>query len=214
MTTRVRRFAQKAPIFLLALAPVGYLAWAAYAGALSANPISDITNETGVWTLRFLAVTLAITPMRRLTGWNWVIRYRRMFGLFAFFYGSLHFLTDLWLDQFFDLGGIVKDVAKRPFITVGFAAFLAMLPLAITSTKGWIRRLGGRRWQALHRLAYVAAAAGVIHYWWLVKADTIRPIRYGIVVGLLLGIRAGYRYAGVRSHTPRRLPITVRAVEE
>jgi sulfoxide reductase heme-binding subunit YedZ len=182
----LRRTILKAPVFLAGLAPAAWLAWAAWTDALGANPISEITNETGTWTLRCLVLTLAITPLRRVTGWNWLVRYRRTIGLFAFFYASLHFLTYIWLDQFFDFHEIVKDVAKRPFITVGFTAFVLLVPLALTSTRAWIRRLGGRRWQALHRLVYVSASAGVIHYWWLVKADTRRPIRYGIIVGVLL----------------------------
>ncbi len=182
----------KPVVFVACLAPVGYLAYGVLTNSLSANPISDITNETGVWTLRLLALTLLVTPLRRVTGWNWLIRYRRMIGLFAFFYGSLHFTTYVWLDQFFDLHAIVKDVTKRPFITVGFTAFLLMIPLALTSTAGWIRRLGGRKWNQLHRLVYVSAALGVVHYYWLVKADTTRPIRYGVIVTTLLAARLVY----------------------
>jgi sulfoxide reductase heme-binding subunit YedZ len=158
-------------------------------GQLGANPISEITKETGTWTLRFVVLTLAITPLRRLTGWNALVRYRRMMGLFAFFYGTLHFLTYVWLDQFFGVASIIKDVVKRPFITVGFAAFLLMVPLAVTSTTGWIRRLGGKRWQALHRLVYATALMGVVHYWWLVKADISRPLAYGAIVAMLLAVR-------------------------
>ncbi len=176
-------------VFLVCLGPVGWLTYGAFTDALGANPISEITNETGVWTLRFLAITLAITPLRKLTKWNVLIRYRRMFGLFAFFYGCLHFTTYVWLDQFFALDEIVKDVAKRPYITVGFTAFVLMIPLAWTSTAGWIRRLGGKRWNLLHRLIYVSAVLGVIHYLWLVKADTIRPVRYGLIIGGLLVAR-------------------------
>ena len=187
---RLRRFLQKAPVFLACLAPVVWLAWAGVSGHLGANPISEVTKETGTWTLRFVVLTLAITPLRRLTGWNVLVRYRRMLGLFAFSYGTLHFLTYLWLDQFFDLASITKDVIKRPFITVGFAAFLLMVPLALTSTTGWIRRLGGRRWQALHRLVYGTATLGVVHYWWLVKADVSRPLAYGAIVVTLLAARA------------------------
>jgi methionine sulfoxide reductase heme-binding subunit len=179
-------------LFVLCLGPVAWLAWAAAADALGANPISEITNETGVWTLRFLALTLAITPLRRATGWNVLVRFRRMLGLFAFFYGSLHFLTYVWLDQFFALDDILKDIAKRPFITVGFTAFVLMVPLAVTSTAGWIRRLGGRRWNQLHRLVYASACLGVIHYYWLVKADVARPVRYGLIVGGLLFARGVY----------------------
>jgi sulfoxide reductase heme-binding subunit YedZ len=189
---RWRRLATKAPVFVAALAPAGYLAWGAATGGLGANPIDAITDETGTWTLRFLALTLLVTPLRRLTGWNALVRYRRMLGLFAFFYGSLHFFTWAWLDQFFAIDEMVADVVKRPFITVGFAAFVLMVPLAVTSTAGWIRRLG-RRWQMLHRLVYVSAALGVVHYWWLVKADTARPLRYAVIVGALLGARLLFR---------------------
>ena len=202
-STAIRRFLVKAPIFLGALLPLAWLAWGAFTDNLGANPIDVITDETGTWTLRFLVLTLAITPLRRWTGWNALVRFRRMLGLFAFFYGSLHFLTYLWLDQFFDLGEIVKDVAKRPFITVGFTAFVLMLPLALTSTKGWIRRLG-RRWQLLHRLVYVSAALGVLHYLWLVKADTARPLRYAAIVGTLLGARLWWaaRHRAAQTRAP------------
>ena len=192
-------------IFVAALAPVVWLTWAALTNNLSANPLSDVTNETGVWTLRFVCITLAITPLRRLTGWHAVIRLRRMLGLFAFFYGSLHFLTYVVLDRFAGLdfpdgivawrtltdlaASVVSDIGKRPFITVGFTAFVLMIPLAATSTAGMIRRLGGRRWQLVHRLVYVTAIAGVVHYWWLVKADVRRPLAYGAVVASLLGFR-------------------------
>ncbi len=207
---RLRRFLQKAPLFLACLAPLAWLAWAGFAGRLGANPISEVTKETGTWTLRFVVLTLAITPVRKLTGWNLLVRYRRMLGLFAFFYGSLHFLTYVWLDQFFDAASITKDVVKRPFITVGFAAFLLMLPLALTSTTGWIRRLGGKRWQRLHRLIYVTAMLGVVHYWWLVKADIARPLTYGAIVATLLAARVALRVTpkpaarGVPAPTARR----------
>jgi methionine sulfoxide reductase heme-binding subunit len=180
-------------------------AWPALTGNLSANPLEDITHRTGDWTIRFLCVTLAITPLRRVTGWNGVIRFRRMAGLFAFFYGTLHFLTWAILDRFLSLdfpngmlswtavrtmtSSIGGDIAMRPFITVGFAAFVAMLPLAATSTAGMIRRLGGRRWQLLHRLVYFSAIAGVVHYWWLVKSDIRQPLMYGVIVAILLSSR-------------------------
>jgi methionine sulfoxide reductase heme-binding subunit len=134
-------------------------------------------------------VTLSITPLRKLTGQLWLIRYRRMFGLFAFFYATLHFLTYICLDKFFDLHEMLADVAKRRFITIGFTGFILLVPLALTSTSGWIRRLGGKRWQTLHRLIYASALAGVIHYWWLVKADITKPVRYAFILGLLLGYR-------------------------
>ena len=160
-------------VFLACLIPLALLGWKAHSSTLGANPIEVITHATGDWTLRFLLITLAITPIRKLTGQLWLIRYRRMFGLFAFFYGTLHFLTYIWLDKFFDLHEMLHDVAKHRFITVGFAGFVLLIPLALTSTTGWIRRLGGKRWQVLHRLIYFSAIAGVIHYWWLVGLVTI-----------------------------------------
>jgi methionine sulfoxide reductase heme-binding subunit len=205
-------------VFLAALGPLSWLVWAALTGNLSANPLSDITNETGVWTLRFLCITLAVTPLRRITGWNWVIRFRRMFGLFAFFYGTLHFLTYVIVDRFAsldfpdgivalrtirDLGASVgQDIVKRPFITVGFTAWSLMVPLAVTSTAGMIRRLGGRRWNLLHRLVYVSAVAGVIHYWWQVKADVRRPEAYALVVGALLVFRLAWARWHARAAAP------------
>jgi methionine sulfoxide reductase heme-binding subunit len=183
-----RRFV-KVAVFLVCLTPVVWLVSAALTSHLSANPIMDITERTGTWALRFILITLCVTPLRRLTGWNAVIRYRRMLGLFAFFYGFLHFLTYVWLDQFFSLADIVQDVYKRPFITAGFSSFVLMIPLAITSTKKWISRLGGKQWQLLHRLTYVCAIAGVVHYLWLVKADLRRPLVYGFLLSILLGFR-------------------------
>jgi methionine sulfoxide reductase heme-binding subunit len=175
--------------FLACLLPLARLGWKAYTHNLGANPIEVITHSTGDWILIFLLVTLAITPLRKLTGQLWLIRFRRMFGLFAFFYASLHFLTYIWLDKFFDVHEMLADVAKRRFITAGFTGFVFLIPLAITSTSGWIRRLGGRRWNLLHRLIYVSAAAGVIHYIWLVKADIRKPLQYAAVLALLLGYR-------------------------
>jgi len=195
-------------VFVACLGPLAYLAYAAVNRRLGANPIQEITFETGVWTLRFLTLTLLITPLRRLTGWNILITYRRMLGLYAFFYGCLHFTTYIWLDQFFDWRSIVKDVAKRPFITVGFTAFVLLIPLALTSTTGWIRRLGGRRWNLLHRLIYVSAALGVVHYYWLVKADTSRPIRYGAIVGTLLLVRLIHTMRQRRSAVPARVRVS------
>jgi sulfoxide reductase heme-binding subunit YedZ len=188
-----RRFLLKAPVFAACLAPALYLGVGAYAGTLGANPIKTITEETGTWTLRLLVATLAVTPLRRWAGLPGLIRFRRMLGLFAFFYGTLHLLTYVWLDQFFAVADILADIAKRPFITMGMAAFLSMVPLALTSTTGWIRRLG-RRWQALHRLVYFSAIGGVVHYWWLVKADTSRPLRYAAIVGVLLAARAAWTW--------------------
>ncbi|MGE0406850.1 MAG: sulfite oxidase heme-binding subunit YedZ [Candidatus Korobacteraceae bacterium] len=191
--------------FLASLIPLGRLVWKGFAGMLGANPIEVITRSTGTWTLVFLLITLSVTPLRKLAGVPWLIRFRRMAGLFAFFYGSLHFTTYVWLDQFFDWPGIVADIGKRPFVTAGFTAFVLMLPLALTSTQGWIRRLGGKRWQAVHRLIYASAIAGVLHYWWLVKADVRQPLVYGAVLAALLGYRVLKLLEGVRvrSASPR-----------
>jgi sulfoxide reductase heme-binding subunit YedZ len=179
----------KPVLFAACLVPMLWLAYAAAADALGANPIDTITEETGTWTLRLLLATLAVTPLRRLTGWNDLIKVRRMLGLFAFVYGVLHVSTYVVLDQFFDPASIFGDIVKRPFITAGATGFALMVPLAVTSTAGWIRRLGGRRWQQLHRLAYASAAAGVVHYYWLVKADVSRPLRYAAVLAVLLVAR-------------------------
>ncbi len=186
----------KPPVFLLCLIPFGLLLWRAAHENLGANPIEFVTHATGDWTLRFLGMTLAITPLRKLSGVTRLIRFRRMLGLFAFFYGCLHFMTYIWFDKFFDTSEMFKDVAKRPFITAGFTAFVLLVPLAVTSTAGWIRRLGGKRWQRLHRLVYVSAVAGVVHYYWLVKSDVRLPVLYGSIIGLLLGYRAAARLRG------------------
>jgi methionine sulfoxide reductase heme-binding subunit len=180
----------KAIVFALGLAPLAWLAWRAWNQDLGANPVEFLQHFTGNWTLRLIVATLAVTPLRKLLRLPDLIRFRRMIGLFAFFYGSLHFLTYLWLDKDFELREMLKDVGKRPFITAGFAAFLLMAPLAVTSTAGWIRRLGGKRWQLLHRLVYVSAAAAVVHYYWLVKSDVRLPLLYATLLGLLLGYRA------------------------
>lgn len=179
----------KPMVFFACLMPLARLAWRGYAGNLGANPIEVITHSTGDWTLIFLLVALSVTPLRKLTGQLWLIRFRRMFGLFAFFYVTLHFLTYVWLDKFFDLHEMFVDVAKRKFITVGFTGFVLLIPLAITSTSGWIRRLGGRWWNRLHQLIYLSAIAGVIHYYWLVKADVRKPLQYAAILSLLLGYR-------------------------
>jgi methionine sulfoxide reductase heme-binding subunit len=160
-------------------------------GNLTANPIEFITHTTGDWTLRFLVITLAITPLRRILRLPQLIRFRRMLGLFAFFYACLHFSTWVGLDKFFDWTEMWRDVQKRRFITLGFTGFVLMIPLAITSTAGWIRRLGGKRWQILHRAIYFSAIAGVIHYYWLVKSDVRKPLEYALMVGVLLAWRLG-----------------------
>jgi methionine sulfoxide reductase heme-binding subunit len=202
------------------VAPAVYLTWAAFAGRLSADPLSDYRNETGVWALRFICITLLLTPLRRVTRLNLVSAFRRMMGLFAFFYATLHFVTYVVLDRYAGLvdypGGyfsaatmrnlaksVGDDIVKRPYITVGFTAFVLMIPLAITSTTGWIRRLGGKRWALVHRLIYATAIAGVVHYWWLVKADISRPETYAAIVAILLAVRLYFRYA-------RRRPAIVR----
>jgi sulfoxide reductase heme-binding subunit YedZ len=179
----------KVAVFVTCLVPLGLLAWAAYTQNLGANPIEKITHATGDWTLRFLLITLSITPLRKLLRVPSLIKFRRMLGLFAFFYACLHFTTYIWLDKFFNLHEMLADVAKRKFITVGFTAFILLIPLAATSTAGWIRRLGGKRWQVLHRLIYFSAIAGVIHYVWLVKADIREPLEYGTVLAALLAYR-------------------------
>jgi len=180
--------AAKVLVFLACLTPFVWLALRTLTGRLGINPVEDLELTTGIWALRFLIVTLAVTPVRRLTGWNRVIQYRRMFGLFTFFYACVHFCIYIGVDQFFAFGFILKDVVKRPFITMGFTAFILMIPLALTSTKGWIRRLG-RRWQLLHRLIYISAVCASVHYLWKVKVMIGSPVYYAIVIGLLLGFR-------------------------
>jgi sulfoxide reductase heme-binding subunit YedZ len=179
----------KLAIFPACIVPLANLAWKAATANLGANPIEAITHSTGDWTLIFLLVTLAITPLRRLAHQLWLIKLRRMFGLFAYFYGCLHFLTYIWLDQGFDVHSMIKDVYKRPFITMGFTAFVLLAPLAGTSTRKMIQRLGGRRWQWLHRLIYASATVAIVHFTWAMKKDRHRPIEYGIVLAMLLGYR-------------------------
>ncbi len=180
--------AGKAVTFGLALIPLGYLCYWAWVGRLGANPVQTMTFLTGDWGLYFLLMTLAVTPLRRLSGWNWLQRFRRMLGLFAFFYVLLHFLVYLVFDQFFDLGSIAADIVKRPYITVGFTAFMLMIPLALTSTNAMMRRLG-RRWQQLHRLTYLIGVLAILHYLWLVKADIRSPLSFGTILAILLGYR-------------------------
>lgn len=179
----------KAILFLVALLPLAAIVWPFLRGYTVPNPLEFIQHATGDWTLRFLLITLTISPARKLLGVPELIRFRRMLGLFAFFYACLHFTTYLWFDKLFDLHEIWKDVYKRPFVTVGFTAFLLLIPLAITSTAGWVRRLGGRRWQMLHRAIYVIAICGVIHYYWLVKSAVVRPLTYAAIVAVLLAWR-------------------------
>ena len=182
----------KAAVFLVCLMPLGLLVWRGFNGGLTANPIEFITHTLGWWTLALLMVTLSVTPLRRLLDMPWLLRLRRMLGLYAFFYASLHFLTWLVIDQFFDWQDIVKDIIKRPYITIGFTAFVLLLPLAVTSTNAMVRRLGAARWQLLHRLVYVIATLGVVHFWWLVKSDIREPVMFAIVLTILLGVRLIY----------------------
>ena len=189
MENRLKRRLPTACVFLACLMPFIFLLAKGAMGNLGPNPVSDVTQDTGVWTLRFLLITLCVTPLRKLTSWSEVIKFRRMLGLFAFFYGLFHLMTYLLLDQSFSIPDIIQDVVKRPFITAGTAGFVLMIPLAITSTRKWISRLGGKRWQLLHRLVYVSSAAGVVHYLWLVKADITRPVRYSVLLSVLLAYR-------------------------
>lgn len=199
------RWVLKPIVFAAGLVPLSLLIWRALSDGLGANPLAEITHETGDWILRFMVITLAITPVRRLIGWNGLIRFRRMMGLYTFFYATLHFLIYVIADRFTGLAfldgivawstarelvaSVLDDIYKRPYITVGFIGLVAMIPLAVTSTAGWIRRLGGRNWQRLHRLIYLTAIAGVVHYWWLVKADVFEPAVYAGIVAVLLGFR-------------------------
>jgi sulfoxide reductase heme-binding subunit YedZ len=207
----------KVLLFLACLVPLALLLWGffgrtpldmtTWGAGLGANPIEKITHTTGDWTLRFLLITLAVTPLRKILKVPSLIRFRRMLGLFAFFYGCLHFLTYIWLDKFFNVHEMLADIAKRKFITIGFLGFVLLIPLALTSTAGWIRRLGGKRWQALHRLVYITAIAGVIHYIWLVKADIRRPVQYGIILCLLLSYRIA-TWALQRTRRSQPVPAT------
>ena len=178
----------KTVVFLLCLAPFGWLVWRTFTGDLGAAPYEELEKQTGRWTLRILGATLTITPLRRLFGWNGLIRYRRMLGLWVFFYATIHLSAYLWLDMQWDASDIIEDIVEHKYITIGMFAYLTLIPLAITSTKGWIRRLG-RRWQKLHRLIYVTAIAGTIHYLWAVKKDTFLPLVYLTIAILLLGYR-------------------------
>ncbi|MEE2635765.1 MAG: protein-methionine-sulfoxide reductase heme-binding subunit MsrQ [Acidobacteriota bacterium] len=193
-------------VFAFCLVPLGVLVWRAFTGGLSANPIEFITHSTGDWTLRFLLIALAVTPLRRVSGWTVLASFRRMFGLFAFFYATLHLSTYVVLDFFFSIDLILDDIVERRYVTAGFVGFVMLIPLAVTSTTRMIRRLGGARWRRLHRLAYVAAVAGVVHYLWLVKIDIRPPLAYGAVLAGLLGIRVWFHYVKRTSvvEVPRR----------
>jgi sulfoxide reductase heme-binding subunit YedZ len=188
-------------VFALALTPFAWLTFRLFTGRLTANPVEDLTLTTGIWALRFLLITLAITPIRRLTGWHRIIQYRRMLGLFAFFYASAHLLVYLVFDQALAFRYILPDLVKRPYITAGMTAFLLMVPLAITSTKGWIRRLG-RRWQVLHRLAYFSALAACLHFIWKVKVVIGEPVYYALILAALLGFRLVWHLSKSRARVP------------
>jgi sulfoxide reductase heme-binding subunit YedZ len=198
----------KVPVFIICLLPLAALINRALRGGLGANPVEFLQHATGLWTLRFLIFTLTITPLRKLLKLPELIRFRRMLGLFAFFYVCLHFLTYIGPDQSFDLAAMWKDVEKRRYITVGFLGFVLLIPLAITSTAGWIRRLGGKRWQMLHRSIYGAATCGVIHYYWLVKSDVRDPLFYGALVSILLLWRLGDWYLKKRRSAPAKTELT------
>jgi sulfoxide reductase heme-binding subunit YedZ len=203
-TQFIRRIV-KPLVFVAALGPFGWLVYNAFFGDLGVNPVETITNYSGIWTLRFIAITLALTPVRWLTGFNPLALFRRMTGLFAFFYGTLHFMTYFILDHSLQFTGVWDDVVKRPYITAGFTAFVLMIPLALTSTQGWIRRLGGKRWNLLHRLIYITAMGAVLHYFWKVKLDTTYPVYYAILVGVLLGARMWHRVARAGRTAPSRV---------
>ena len=196
--TRRTLILAKAVLWALFLAPLLRLACKGLGSGLGANPIEFVTLSTGTWALVFLLASLAVTPLRRLTRQPGLARFRRLVGLFAFFYGSLHFLTYLWLDKFFDFGEMFRDITRRPFITAGFTAYALLIPLAATSTSGSIRRLGGRNWQRLHRVVYLSAIASVIHFWWKVKADTTEPAFYATTLAVLLLARLFFRLRDTR----------------
>ncbi|MBI5464290.1 MAG: sulfoxide reductase heme-binding subunit YedZ [Ignavibacteriales bacterium] len=199
----------KPAVFTAALVPLAALAWNFFHDRLSANPIADITNATGIWTLRFLVITLAITPARKLAKLSWLSRFRRMTGVFAFFYAALHFTTYIWLDKFFEWQEMFDDVAKRKFIAIGFASFVLLIPLALTSFNKAQKWLGGKRWNALHRLTYLIGIGGVVHFIWRVKADLREPTIYAVVVGVLLLLRLWWLIAQTRwfSHAGQRKPL-------
>ena len=205
--TQLIRRVVKPVVFLAALAPFGWLVYNAFFGDLGVNPVETITNQTGIWTLRFIVLTLALTPLRYLTGFNPFALFRRMLGLFAFFYGSLHFMTYFVLDHSLEFSGVWDDVVKRPYITAGFTAFVLMIPLALTSTQGWIRRLGGKSWNLLHRLVYITAMGAVLHYFWKVKLDTTNPLYYAAIVAVLLGARVWQRARKAAAKVPARVPV-------
>lgn len=184
----------KLALFINSLVPLALLLWDVYNRRVGANPLEFVTRTTGMLALVFLLLSLVITPVRKITGLNWLVKFRRMLGLYAFFYGFLHLLTYVWFDRFFNFKSTVTDIAKRPFIAVGVTAFFLMVPLAITSTKNMVKRLGGKRWNRLHRLVYLAGVGGVLHFWMLVKSDTRLPLTFGFILAFLLGYRLLIKY--------------------
>ncbi|WP_151632746.1 protein-methionine-sulfoxide reductase heme-binding subunit MsrQ [Noviherbaspirillum aerium] len=201
----------KCIVFLASLLPLARLVAYGFTDRLGANPIEFITRSTGDWTLYFLCITLAVTPLRRISNWNWLIKLRRMLGLFAFFYAVLHFTTFLWFDHFFEIDDMLRDVVKRPFILVGFIAFVLLIPLAVTSTNGMVRRLGGKRWQWLHRLIYLIGPLGILHYWWMKagKNDFAQPILFGVIIAMLLLARVYWNVLKPRMQKRRTKPAPV-----
>lgn len=185
----------KVAFFVLALLPFARLVWGTASGTFT-DPLAAITNSSGEWALYLLCITLAVTPLRRLTGWNWLVKLRRMVGLFTFFYALVHFIAFLWFDHFFDVAEMLRDVVKRPFILVGFIAFVLLIPLAATSTNAMIKRLGGKRWQWLHRLIYVIGPLAILHFWWMKegKSDFAQPILFGAIVAVLLALRVFWHF--------------------
>jgi len=181
-------------IFINALVPLALMLWDVYHKRVGANPLEFVTRTTGMLTLLFLMITLAVSPLRQITGLNWLVKFRRMLGLFAFFYGVLHLGTYLWFDRFFNFRSVPGDVVSRPFIAIGMLAFFLMVPLAITSTKKMVKRLGGKRWSMLHKLVYIAGIGGVLHFWLLVKSDTRLPVTFGFVLLLLLAHRLSVKF--------------------
>ena len=200
----------KVGLFFLALAPAAWIGWQLYRDNLGANPIRELEIQTGLWTLRFLAITLSITPIRRTFGWNGIAKYRRMFGLFTFFYATVHLMMWSFVDWFFSWGEMWQEIVKHKYILIGMLTWLIMVPLAITSTKGWVRRLG-KRWTKLHRLVYVAAFTGTVHYLWAVKKDTFFPVVYLVLFSLLLGYRVIDARRKRSSQAPRESAASARA---
>ena len=198
----------KIVIFINSLVPFALMVWDWLHKQLGANPVEFLTRTTGMLTLVFLLISLAVTPLRKITGLQWLIQFRRMLGLYAFFYGFLHLLTYIWFDRSFNLQSTISDIYARPFIAIGMFSFFLLVPLAITSTKGWIKRLGGKRWALLHKLVYVAGIGGVIHFWMLVKSDTRLPIRFAFTLALLLGSRLVINHLKQKTPTRTLLPRT------